>query len=318
MKIRGEDPPPTIRDGAVSVAIVGKPNAGKSSLLNALVGEARSIVSDIPGTTTDAVDAYLETDEGKIYRFVDTAGVRRKGRIKPGSEWLTVNRALKSVKRSDVTLMVLDASEVRIGKKSLGFSYWVPDNQERYLARQIEERGAACVIVLSKWDAVANKDEKTQIKFVQAIRSNLAGVGQWAEVVTCSAKTGQRMKKVLEAVDKTLEAHRKRITTPVLNEVVRDALLWRLPAAKSYDKKQGRIYYACQVSAEPPVVALFCNNPKLFGENYKTYMENKLRQDLNWFGTPIQIEWKKRSERRAVQQAEEWLGPRLQPEEAWR
>lgn len=318
MRIAGQDPPPSIRDGSVSVAIVGTPNAGKSSLLNALTGEARAIVSDIPGTTTDSIDAYLETTEGKIYRFIDTAGIRRTGRIEPGTEWLSVNRSIKAVKRADIALMCLDASEVMSGGTTRGFAYWCPTNQQRYIARQIEEKGVACVIVLTKWDAVPNKDERTLRKFTEAIRSNLAGVGQWAEVVACSSKTGMRLKKVLQAVDKTLEAHTKRINTPVLNEVIRDALLWRLPAAMNYNQKQGRIYYACQVSARPPVLALFCNNPKLFGANYKTYIENKLRQDLGWFGTPLQLEWRKRGERRAVSTAEQWLGPRLAPEEVWR
>jgi len=318
MRIKGVDDPATPRDNAVSVAICGKPNAGKSSLLNALVGETRSIVSDLPGTTTDSVDAYLETDDGRMYCFVDTAGVRRKGRIKPGTEWLSVNRAMKAVQRADVCLLVLDASEIRTGDMAKGFAYWSPDNQERYLARAIEERGTACVIVLSKWDAVANKDERTQTEFIQAVRSNLAGVGQWAEIVTCSSLTGQRLTKILKAVEKTLEAHKKRVSTHVLNEVVRDALLWRLPAARAYDKKQGRIYYAVQTSTEPPTIALFVNSPKLFGPNYKTYIENKLRQDLNWFGTPLQLDWRKRSERRAVSQAEQWLTPRLQPEQVWR
>jgi GTP-binding protein len=314
-RMRGQDAPPRPEDEAINVAIVGKPNAGKSSLLNAMIGEDRVIVSDIPGTTTDAIDAYLEADNGKVYRFVDTAGIRRKGRINAGTEWLSVNRAIKAVKRCDVALMVLDASEIMTGKQSLGNAYWCPDQQQRWIARQIEEKGAACVVVLSKWDAVPNKDEKTQLKFVQAIRSNLSGVGQWAEIVTVSSRTGQRMGKVLDAINKTMEAHKKRIPTPVLNEVVRDALLWKLPAAMAHNKKQGRIYYAVQVSAEPPQIALFCNNPKLFNANYKTYLENKLRQDLGWFGTPIQLEWRKRSERRAVSTAESWLGPRLQPSE---
>lgn len=318
MKIKGQDAPPSRRQNCINVALVGKPNAGKSSLLNALVGETRCIVSDIPGTTTDAIDAYFEVEDGKVYRFIDTAGIRRCHKIKPGTEWLSVNRAIKAVKRCDVALLVLDASQVMTGQQSLGNAYWSPDDLQRYIARQIEEKGTAAIILLAKWDAVQNKDEKTQKKFVQAIRSNLGGVGQWAEVVTCSALTGQRLSKILEAIDKTLEAHRKRVTTPILNEVVRDALLWRLPAAMASGRRQGRIYYATQVSTEPPTIALFCNNPDLFGANYKTYLENKLRQDLGWFGTPMQLEWRKRSERRAISQAEAWLGPRLQPEETWR
>jgi len=319
IRIKGTDPPPTVREGACNVAVVGKVNAGKSSLFNALIGEARSIVSDIAGTTTEAIDAYLES-EGRVYRFIDTAGIRRTKHIKPGTEWLSVNRALKAAKRADVALLVLDASEIMKGDNKKGLAYWSPDQQHRWIARQIEQLGTACVIVLSKWDQVPNKDESTLRKFVESVRANLAGVGQWAEIVSCSSVTGQRLNKILDAVDKTLEAHRKRIPTPVLNEVVRDSLLWRLPAARSFNRKQGRIYYACQVATEPPVIALFCNHPKLFGPNYKTYIENKLRQDLGWFGTPIQLEWRKRSERRAVSTAEQWLTPRLQPtpEEVWR
>jgi GTP-binding protein len=319
LKGQGIDPPPTVREGSVSVAIVGKPNAGKSSLFNALVGEARSIVSDVPGTTTEAIDAYVESD-GKVYRFIDTAGIRRTRHVQPGTEWLSVNRAMKAVQRADVALLVLDASQVMTGDFSRGLAYWCPDQQMRWIARHIEVLGTSCVIVLSKWDQVPNKDESTLRKFVEAVRANLAGVGQWAEIVSCSAVTGQRLKKILDAVDKTLEAHRKRIPTPILNEVVRDALLWRLPAARSFKRKQGRIYYCCQVASEPPVITIFCNSPRLFGPNYKTYIENKLRQDLGWFGTPIQLEWRKRSERRAVSTAEQWLSPRLQPapEEVWR
>jgi len=319
MRIKGTDPPPSVREGSLSIAVVGKPNAGKSSLFNALIGEARSIVSDIPGTTTEAIDAYLESD-GKVYRFIDTAGIRRTKRVTPGTEWLSVNRAIKATKRSDVALLVLDASEMMTGNQRLGRAYWCPDHQHRWIARQIEATGTACVIVLTKWDAVPNKDESTLRRFIEAVRANLAGVGQWAEIVSCSAVTGQRLRKILDAIDKTMAAHTKRIPTPVLNEVVRDALLWRLPAAKSFNRKQGRIYYACQVSTEPPTIALFCNHPKLFGPNYKIYIENKIRQDLGWFGTPIQLEWRKRSERRAVSTAEQWLGPRLQPEPeaAWR
>lgn len=315
---KGEMPPVEPRDSAIAVAVVGKPNAGKSSLLNAMVGEERSIVSDIPGTTTDAIDAYLETENGKVYRFIDTAGLRKRSRVDPGMEWIAASRTVKAIKRADVALLLMDASEVMSGKRSLGGKYWAPDNQMRYISRQIEAKGAACVIVLTKWDAVEDKDFNTQTKFIQAVRNNLAGVGQWAEIVTISSKTGQRLSKLIEVIDATVERHRKRVPTNVLNEVIRDALLWRLPAAKTYRGKQGRIYYAVQAAAEPPQIILFCNTPKLFSSNYQTYIINKLRQDLGWFGTPITLEWRKRCERRAVSQAEQWLGPRLIPSEAWR
>jgi len=306
------------RDNAIKVAICGKPNAGKSSLFNALVGEDRTIVSEIEGSTTDSVDAYLEAYNGNVYRFIDTAGIKKRSSIKSTTHWLSVNRSMKAIKRADVALVVLDASEIMTGNRKLGNSFWCPDVQMRYIARAIEERGTAAVIVLTKWDAVPNKDASSQERFIQAIRSNLGGVGQWAEVVACSAKTGQRISKVIEAIDKTLAAHRKRIPTHVLNEVIRDALLWKLPPARAYNSKQGRVYYATQTAIEPPQLVLFCNNPKLFGPNYKIYLENKIRQDLGWFGTPFQVEYRKRTEKRAVSQAEQWLGPRLLPSEAWR
>lgn len=306
------------RDNAIKVAICGKPNAGKSSLFNALVGEDRTIVSDIPGSTTDSVDAYLEAYNGNVYRFIDTAGIKKSSGIKSSTHWLSVNRSMKAINRADVALLVLDASEIMTGNRNLGNAFWCPDIQMRYIARAIEERGTAAVIVLTKWDAVPNKDATSQERFIQAIRSNLGGVGQWAEVVACSAKTGQRISKVIDAIDKTLAAHRKRIPTHVLNEVIRDALLWKLPPAKAYNSKQGRVYYATQTAIEPPQLVLFCNNPKLFGPNYKIYLENKIRQDLGWFGTPFQVEYRKRTEKRAVSQAEQWLGPRLLPSETWR
>lgn len=317
-RIKGMLPPMSERENATSVAIIGKPNAGKSSLLNAMLGEERVIVSDKAGCTTDAVDVYMETDDGKQYKFIDTAGIRRMKKIEDGTEWLAVNRAIKAVKRADVALLCLDAAQIMSDTNGLGDAFWKPDHQMRYIARKTEEIGCSCVVVLTKWDEVSDKDEQTQRKFVQAVRNNLAGVGQWAEIVTCSAKTGQRLKKVLEAIEKSLAAHRKRIPTPVLNEVVRDALLWKLPGSTGYSSKQGRIYYASQVSTEPPVIAMFCNSLKQFKPAYKLYIENKIRQDLAWFGTPIQIEWRARSERKAVRGAEEWLGHRLVDNEIWR
>merc|ERR1711920_22801 len=142
------------------------------------------------------------------------------------------------------------------------------------------------------------------------------GVGQWAEIVTCSSLTGMRLGKILAAVTKTIAAHRKRVATPVLNEVIRDALLWKLPP--SMGTRKGRVYYGVQVSTEPPNIVLFVNDVKLFKINWQVYFENKLRQDLAWFGTPFRIEYRKRTERKARSKAEEWLTPRLHSEPVWR
>jgi GTP-binding protein len=264
----------------------------------------------------------METEDGGLWRFIDTAGVMRRANMKDGPEFLAVNRTLKAANRADITLLCLDATMIADSRIFGTSGIWRPSKADRYIARQLEERGCAVVICLTKWDAVPNKDNRTLAQYVEAIRGNLCGVGQWAEVVACSAKTGQRLGKVIEVMAKTLKSHRARVDTNTLNEVIRDALLWKLPAARSYARKQGRIYYAVQSSTEPPTIVIFCNNPLLFKPQYKVYLENKLRQDLGWFGTPLQLEWRKRSQRKASAKSamEEYLGPRLleTPAEAFR
>lgn len=302
----------------VCCTIVGRANAGKSTMLNKLTGSYRALVSDIPGTTTDSVDALVRVESGRTYRFVDTAGIRRPKRIEPGKkDFLMVNRSFKAMKRADIVLFLIDASEVMRENNMLGDAYWVPTTTDRYIANKIEESGAGCVVVLTKWDAIPKKDVDTTDQYVQVVRNKLLSIGQWAEIVTVSAMTGQRMSRVFEAIEKTLTAHRRRIRTPVLNEVIRDALLWKLPSADR-KRRKGRIYYATQVSTEPPAIVIFCNDPLAFRSQWRAYMENKLRQDLNWFGVPLQIFWRRRRERQAVSQAERWLEPRLQNEEIWR
>ncbi len=248
------------RDDAVKVAIVGRPNVGKSSLLNRLYGKERSIVSDIAGTTRDAVDALVEAN-GKTYKFIDTAGIRRRKKVEYGNEFLMVNRALKAIRRADVVLLVVDVVEG-------------VNDQDKILAQRIADDGRACVIVANKWDAV-EKDDKTFNEAVTYVKEELFAVS-WADVLFTSALTGQRCHKVYEAVDKAVAAHRQRVKTSILNEVLGEALSWqRPPTVKS--SQQGRVYYCNQVATEPPAVVVFCNNPKLFPESYKRYLDRKFR-----------------------------------------
>mmetsp|Transcript_4688 Transcript_4688/g.6157 ORF Transcript_4688/g.6157 Transcript_4688/m.6157 type:complete len:546 (-) Transcript_4688:229-1866(-) len=274
-----------IDDNTYNVAIIGRPNVGKSSMLNRILGEERAIVSDIAGTTRDTIDALVEKND-RYYRFIDTAGIRKKKKIKYGNEFFMINRALKAIRRSDVTLLVLDAVD--------GIH-----EQDRILAERIKEDGRGCVILLNKWDAV-EKDEKTYIKTVEYLRNELPPVS-WADVILTSAKTGQRCHKIYEAVDKAVKQHRMRIRTSVLNEVLRESVLWQPPPTKS-NAQQGKIYYCNQVATAPPTIAIFCNNPKLFPDSYRRYLERKFREQLGFESTPIRFLWRGKQLRRLMQE----------------
>jgi len=274
-----------IDDSTYSIAIIGRPNVGKSSMINRLLGEERAIVSEVAGTTRDTIDAVLERN-GRFYRFIDTAGIRRKKKIEYGNEFFMINRALKAIRRSDVVLLVLDAED--------GIH-----EQDRVLADRIKEDGRACVILLNKWDLV-EKDDKTYLKTIEYLRDKLSPIA-WAEVILVSALTGQRCSKIYEAVDKAVKQHRLRIRTSVLNEVLREALLWQQPPTKS-DSQQGKIYYCNQVSTAPPTVAIFCNNPKLFPDSYRRYLERKFREQLGFESTPLRLLWRGKQMRRLIQE----------------
>jgi GTP-binding protein len=267
------------RPEEINVAIVGRPNVGKSSLTNAIFGETRSIVSEMAGTTRDSIDAVMErpaTDKGgtpTIYRFVDTAGIRRKSKVQFGPEFFMVNRALRAIRRSDVALLVLDATA--------GVT-----EQDRILAQKIADDGRACVIVCNKWDAVVDKDSSTYDKSVKYMREELPQV-RWAPILFISAATGQRVGKIYGAVDEAIQAHRRRVSTGILNEVLRDAILWQPPPARR-NGAQAKIYYCNQVSVRPPTIVVFCNDPKLLNDNYKRYLDRKFRESLDGFeATPI-------------------------------
>jgi GTP-binding protein len=212
-----------------------------------------------------------------VYRFVDTAGIRKRGKVQYGSEFFMVNRALKAIRRSDVVVLVLDAVA--------GVS-----DQDRVLAERIAADGRACVVVLNKWDAVASKDDQTYLRSVAYVQDALTAV-KWAPVLLVSALTGQRCPKLYGAIDAAVAAHRTRVSTATLNDVVRDALAWQPPPAMA-GRGHGKIYYANQVSHSPPTFALFCNRPALFSDNYKRYLERKLRESLAFEGTPLRFVWR--------------------------
>jgi GTP-binding protein len=266
----------------INVAIIGRPNVGKSSLLNSIFGSQRAIVSDVAGTTRDSIDAVMERPAppgsdanatGTIYRFVDTAGIRRKGKVDFGPEFFMVNRALRAIRRSDVALLIVDATA--------GVA-----EQDRTLAQKISDDGRACVIVVNKWDAVVNKDSNTYDKSVKFFREELPQV-RWAPILFISAETGQRVGKIYGAIDSAIEAHRKRISTSVLNEVLRDAILWQPPPARR-NGSQAKIYYCNQVSTRPPTMIVFVNDPKLVSDNYKRYLDRKFRESIPGFeATPV-------------------------------
>ncbi|HEY9762472.1 MAG TPA: ribosome biogenesis GTPase Der [Trichocoleus sp.] len=266
---------PETEPDEIKVAIVGRPNVGKSSLLNAFVGENRAIVSPISGTTRDAIDMQVQHGD-QTYRLIDTAGIRKKKQVEYGTEFFSINRSFKAIRRADVVLLVIDAVD--------GVT-----EQDQKLAGRIEEDGRACVVVVNKWDAV-DKDSYTIYDFDRQIESKLHFTG-WAKRIYVSALTGQRVPKILEFVDAAVEQHRRRVTTSVVNEVLEDAAKWHSPPT-TRQGRQGRIYYGTQVSTQPPSFTLFVNDAKLFKDNYRKFIERQFRDNLGFEGTPIRIFWR--------------------------
>lgn len=264
----------------IKVAIVGRPNVGKSSLLNTFVGEERAIVSPISGTTRDAIDTVVERD-GQTYRLIDTAGIRKKKHIEYGTEFFSINRAFKAIRRADVVLLVLDAVD--------GVT-----EQDQKLAGRIVEEGRACIIVVNKWDTV-EKDSYTIYDYEKALQARLHFT-EWAQTIFVSALTGQRVEKILELVNQAAESHKRRVSTSVINDVLTDAVSWHSPPA-SRGGRQGKIYYGTQVSSQPPTIALFVNEAKRFNDNYRRYIERQFREQLGFKGTPIRLLWRSKKVR---------------------
>ncbi|MDJ0690002.1 MAG: ribosome biogenesis GTPase Der [Xenococcaceae cyanobacterium MO_188.B32] len=259
----------------IKVAIVGRPNVGKSSLLNALTGEQRAIVSPVSGTTRDTIDTVVERN-GQVYRLIDTAGIRRKKNVEYGAEFFSINRAFKAIRRSDIVLFVVDVLD--------GIT-----DQDLKLTGRIIEEGKAAVIIVNKWDAV-DKDSYTIYEYKKIIQSRLYYM-DWAEMIFVSAMTGKRVDKILDLVDTAAAEHRRRVSTAVVNEVLQEAINWHSPPT-TRQGKQGRIYYGTQVSSQPPSIALFVNDPKRFNDNYRRYIDRQFRKQLGFTGTPMRLFWR--------------------------
>ena len=266
-------------DNRIKVAIVGKPNVGKSSLINKILGEERMIVSDIPGTTRDAVDTFL-TRDGNEYLFIDTAGLRKKSRIKENIEKYSILRTLAAVERCDVCVLLIDAEE--------GIT-----EQDTKIAGIAHERGRAAIIAVNKWDKV-EKDDKTMKEFTKNLENELAYM-PYAPKLFISAHTGQRVHKLFELIYSVYQNHAMRVSTGVLNDVIIEATAMHSPPT---DKGRPlRIYYATQVSVKPPTFVLFVNNSKLMHFSYTRYLENKIREAFGFSGTPVHFIVRNRSEK---------------------
>ncbi len=266
-------------DSRPKIAVIGKPNAGKSSIVNALSGEQRVIVSDIPGTTRDAIDMVVE-HEGREYVFIDTAGLRRKSKIKEELERYSIIRAVSAVERADVVLMVIDAVE--------GVT-----EQDAKIAGIAHERGKGIIIVVNKWDAI-DKDDKTIYKYTEKIRRTLAFM-PYARLLFVSAKTGQRLEKLYGLVDVIVENQTRRIQTGVLNEIISEALALTPPPT---DKgKRLKLFYATQVAVKPPAFVFFVNDKELMHFSYLRYLENKIREAFGFEGTSLKFYVRERGEK---------------------
>ena len=266
-------------DDRPRIAVVGKPNAGKSSFINKILGENRVIVSDIAGTTRDAIDTEVVRN-GKEYIFVDTAGLRRKNKIKEDIERYSIIRTVSAVEKSDVVVLMIDATE--------GVT-----EQDAKIAGVAHERGKGMIIAVNKWDLV-EKDDKTMDKFKKDLQQNLKFLS-YAEYLFISALTGQRTHKVLELAKKCYDNYNKRISTGILNDVISKAVLMKEPPVVAL--KRLKIYYATQVATKPPKFVFFVNDLQARHFSYERYLENQIRESFDFKGTGIEIEYRERKDK---------------------
>jgi len=258
-------------DDVIKFCLIGRPNVGKSSLVNAILGEERVIVSDIAGTTRDAVDSPYKF-EGRKYTIIDTAGMRKKGKVYETTEKYSVLRALKAIDRSDVVLVVLNAEEGII-------------EQDKKIAGYAHEAGRGVIIVVNKWDAI-EKDEKTMKEFETKIRDHFLFL-DYAPIVFLSAKTKKRIHTLMPMIDLVSENHSMRVQTNVLNDVIMDAIA--MNPTPTDNGKRLKIFYVTQVSVKPPTFVLFVNDPELLHFSYERFIENRIRDAFGFIGTPIKI-----------------------------
>jgi GTP-binding protein len=260
------------------IAIVGKPNVGKSSLINKLLGEKRLLVSDIAGTTRDAVDTQVVHD-GKEYVFIDTAGLRKKSKIKEELERYSIIRTVAAVDRSDVVILMIDATE--------GIT-----DQDAKIAGIAHDRGRGIIIAVNKWDAI-EKDDKTIYEYTKKIRDGLAYM-PYAEIMFISAQTGQRLSKIFDQIEVVIQNQNLRVATGVLNEIVTEAVALQQPPS---DKgKRLKIYYVTQVAVKPPTFVVFVNDKELMHFSYTRYIENRIREAFGFKGTSLKFIIRERKE----------------------
>lgn len=267
-----EDTEAEEESGIINVAIVGKPNVGKSSLLNRILGEERVIVSDVAGTTRDAIDSYFENETGK-YCFIDTAGMRRKSKVDDAIEKYSNMRSISAIDRADVCLILIDAND--------GVT-----EQDTKIAGLVHEAGKAAIIVVNKWDAVENKETNTMRDMEAQVRNGLSYM-LYAPVLFLSALTGQRVDKLYQVIQEVYAQNTSRVTTGALNSVLADATARVQPPT---DKgRRLKIYYMTQAGTKPPHFVIFCNDARLFHFSYQRYLENQIREVFGLQGTPIRI-----------------------------
>ncbi len=270
-------------DSAIKLAIVGRPNAGKSSIVNALLGENRVIVSDISGTTRDSIDSRLTYNE-QDFVIIDTAGIRKKSKVDYGIEKFAVDRAIRSIRECDVALLVIDATETVNGIS----------DQDKKIASIITEAGKGMVIAINKWDLIEDKKTNTINKFQKMLTNEIPFLS-YIPKIFISAETHQRLNQIYTKVIEVRNEHTKRVSTGLLNKVINEA--YALNPPQTIKNKRLKIMYTTQASIEPPTFVLFVNSEDLLKDHYKRYMENKLREAFGFFGTPIRITVKERSEK---------------------
>ncbi|KAK4408265.1 GTPase Der [Sesamum angolense] len=271
-----------IEEYVPAIAIVGRPNVGKSSILNALVGEDRTIVSPISGTTRDAIDTEFTGSDGQKFRLIDTAGIRKRAAVASSgstTEALSVNRAFRAVRRSDVVALVIEAMACIT-------------EQDFKIAERIEKEGKGCLIVVNKWDTIPNKNQQTAMHYEEDVRGKLR-ILNWAPIVYSTAIQGQSVEKIIVAASMVEKERSRRLSTAILNQVVREAVAFKAPP-RTRGGKRGRVYYCTQAAIGPPTFVFFVNDSKLFPETYRRYMEKQLRSSAGFTGTPIRLLWRSR------------------------